>query len=109
MDATTRKPLQIQSISVGTPIANSSDCRVGLRPTMERVTMSTFDNPFDPQRRLNQEGCCCGRHVSQIEHDREAAALQCAAVESEENAMRAWSPPRSCARCFRRTPRAAHS
>src|SRR5262245_11432585 len=47
---------------------------------MERVTMSTFDNPFDPDRRLYR-GCSCGRHVSQIEHDRDQPALQCAAVE----------------------------
>jgi nitrate/nitrite transport system substrate-binding protein len=46
--------------------------------------MSTFDNPFDPRNRLNRSGCSCGRHVSQIEHDRDAAqALQCAPVESK--------------------------
>jgi nitrate/nitrite transport system substrate-binding protein len=31
--------------------------------------MSTFDNPFDPARRL-RAGCACGRHASQEEHDR---------------------------------------
>src|SRR4029453_12383021 len=47
--------------------------------------MSTFDNPFDPSRSLNSNGCTCGRHVSQAEHERDASAqLQCAAVESEE-------------------------
>jgi nitrate/nitrite transport system substrate-binding protein len=45
--------------------------------------MSTFDNPFDAQRRLNRLGCSCGQHVSQSEHDRDAQ-LQCAAVESED-------------------------
>jgi nitrate/nitrite transport system substrate-binding protein len=45
--------------------------------------MSTFDNPFDAQRRLNRLGCSCGRHGSQGEHDRDAQ-LQCAAVESED-------------------------
>jgi nitrate/nitrite transport system substrate-binding protein len=45
--------------------------------------MSTFDNPFDAQRRLNRLGCSCGRHASQGEHDRDAQ-LQCAAVESED-------------------------
>ncbi len=45
--------------------------------------MSTFDNPFDPSRRLNSTGCSCGRHVSEAEHAREAQ-LQCAPVESEE-------------------------
>src|SRR5216683_1198930 len=52
---------------------------------MERVPMSTFDDPFDPRRRLNRSGCSCGRHVSQIEHDRDAAlALQCVEAGSEE-------------------------
>jgi nitrate/nitrite transport system substrate-binding protein len=51
---------------------------------MERVPMSTFDNPFDPQRRLNRSGCSCGRHLDQVVHDREAAAqLQCAPVASQ--------------------------
>ena len=45
--------------------------------------MSTFDNPFDPQRRLNRSGCSCGRHATQGDHEREAQ-LQCAAVESED-------------------------
>ena len=35
--------------------------------------MSTFDNPFDPNRRLSSRGCNCGRHSSAAEHD---AALQ---------------------------------
>ena len=47
--------------------------------------MSTFDNPFDPSRSLNGSGCACGRHVSQAEHERDAARqLQCVAVESED-------------------------
>lgn len=41
--------------------------------------MSTFDNPFDPARRL-RAGCPCGQHASVGEHD---ASLQCAAPESE--------------------------
>ncbi len=45
--------------------------------------MSTFDNPFDPRNRLS--GCSCGRHRSQIEHDRTAEpALQNSPVENEE-------------------------
>jgi nitrate/nitrite transport system substrate-binding protein len=45
--------------------------------------MSTFDNPFDPKNRLSE--CSCGRHRSQIEHDRESGpALQCSPVESED-------------------------
>src|SRR5262249_62414231 len=47
--------------------------------------MSTFDNPFDASRSLNGSGCACGRHVSQAEHDRDAARqLGWAAVESED-------------------------
>src|SRR5262252_3039544 len=51
--------------------------------TLERADMSTFDNPFDPERRLNRTGCSCGRHRSQAEHDAQLQ-LQCVAVESEE-------------------------
>jgi nitrate/nitrite transport system substrate-binding protein len=44
--------------------------------------MSTFDNPFDPERRL---GCACGHHVDQVAHERDAQLpLQCAAVASED-------------------------
>ena len=51
--------------------------------------MSTFDNPFDPKRRLTSEGCACGRHVSQLEHDRDAApALQCTPADSSSNEKR---------------------
>src|SRR6201747_1550064 len=47
--------------------------------------MSTFDNPFDSKQGLNRSGCACGRHVSQIEHERDAApGLQCTPVESED-------------------------
>jgi nitrate/nitrite transport system substrate-binding protein len=53
--------------------------------TMERVPMSTFDDPFDPQRRLYRSGCTCGGHVDQLAHDRDpATALQCVEVQSEE-------------------------
>ena len=51
--------------------------------------MSTFDNPFDPQRRLNRSGCACGRHASQAEHDYDAQRqLQCAPVESQSDEKR---------------------
>jgi nitrate/nitrite transport system substrate-binding protein len=44
--------------------------------------MSTFDNPFDPERRL---GCARGHHVDQVAHERDAQLqLQCAAVASED-------------------------
>src|SRR5258706_659946 len=72
--------------------------------------MSTFDNPFDPKRGLNRSGCACGRHVSQIEHERDAApALQCTPVESEDKryqgvvasaVMRAVFPQDAARRAF---------
>src|SRR4249919_3584505 len=51
---------------------------------MERAAMSSFDNPFDPDRRLARAGCGCGAHRSQAEHDAARRQLQCAAVESED-------------------------
>src|SRR5262249_49579276 len=53
---------------------------------MERAAMSTFDNPFDPESRLNR-GCACGRHGSEAEHD-DAARLHCAAVERQSEEKR---------------------
>jgi nitrate/nitrite transport system substrate-binding protein len=77
---------------------------------MERVTMSTFDNPFDAKRRLNNSGCACGRHVSELEHERDVQAqLQCVKVESEEKryenvvasaVMRAMFPKDGARRAF---------
>src|SRR4051794_23038232 len=49
--------------------------------------MSTFDNPFDANRRLHSAGCACGRHVSAAEHEREQQ-LQCVPVESTTEAKR---------------------
>jgi nitrate/nitrite transport system substrate-binding protein len=46
--------------------------------------MSTFDNPFDPDRRL-RTGCACGLHSSQAEHESESRRqLQCLPVERED-------------------------
>ena len=45
--------------------------------------MSTFDSPFDPERRLDRTGCSCGRHRSKAEHDAQPP-LQCAPTESED-------------------------
>ncbi|BAT58996.1 bicarbonate transport ATP-binding protein CmpC [Variibacter gotjawalensis] len=45
--------------------------------------MSTFDDPFDANRRLRAEGCSCGLHASEAEH-RRSSQLQCVPVESEE-------------------------
>jgi ABC-type sugar transport system ATPase subunit len=53
---------------------------------MERAAMSTFDNPFDAERRLNRAGCTCGRHRSQAEHESEAQRqLSCASVQRMES------------------------
>jgi len=70
--------------------------------------MSTFDDPFDPHRRL--KGCACGRHANQAEHEQDAARqLQCAAVESEDKryegvvasaVMRAVFPQDAARRAF---------
>jgi nitrate/nitrite transport system substrate-binding protein len=75
--------------------------------------MSTFDNPFDPKRRLSSTGCHCGRHASQVEHEREhdrEAALQltCAPVSEEKQyegvvasaVMRAIFPQDATRRAF---------
>jgi nitrate/nitrite transport system substrate-binding protein len=51
--------------------------------------MSMFDNPFDPRNRFTRSGCSCGRHVSQVEHERGAPpSLQCAPVESRSEEQR---------------------
>ena len=48
--------------------------------------MSTFDNPFDPKRELASTGCSCGRHINQVEHERDAIRqLQCEPVEAPQS------------------------
>src|SRR5690242_3103923 len=46
--------------------------------------MSTFDDPFDPDRVLKRSGCVCGQHRSVAEHEQAALALRCEEVASEE-------------------------
>jgi nitrate/nitrite transport system substrate-binding protein len=46
--------------------------------------MSTFDNPFDPNRRLRAGGCSCGQHVSEAEHEHAALALRCEPQPTED-------------------------
>ena len=53
--------------------------------------MSTFDNPFDPNRRLHAGGCSCGQHLSEAEHQ---AAQRCSC-----------SPPRERGQTLRRRRR----
>src|SRR5262252_6825849 len=76
--------------------------------TPERAAMSTFDNPFDPERRLDRTGCSCGRHRSQAEHNAQLA-LQCAPVGNEDKryqgvvasaVMRAVFPKDAARRAF---------
>jgi nitrate/nitrite transport system substrate-binding protein len=69
--------------------------------------MGTFGAPFDSDRKLTA-GCCCGRHVTQREHD--AQVLQCAVVpDSDEKRyqgvvasaiMRAMFPKDGARRAF---------
>src|SRR3984893_11895753 len=76
----------------------------------ELAGMSTFDNPFDPKRRLNRSGCGCGQHRSQAEHDSEAQRqVECENVEREQTryegvvasaVMRAVFPRESARRAF---------
>lgn len=73
--------------------------------------MSTFDEPFDADRRLNHSGCSCGRHVSEAEHEQAAGLALRAARESEEKryegvvasaVMRAMFPQDQARRAFLR-------
>ena len=72
--------------------------------------MSTFDNPFDPDRRLDRTGCACGR-ASQPGRARAMRSGSCSAraVESEEQryegvvasaVMRAVFPQDAARRAF---------
>jgi nitrate/nitrite transport system substrate-binding protein len=38
--------------------------------------MSSFDNPFDPEITLHRQGCSCGHHATQQQHDAEAAEYE---------------------------------
>src|SRR3982074_857479 len=46
--------------------------------------MSTFDDPFDADRKLSRSGCVCGQHRSPGEHDQAALTLRCEPVPTEE-------------------------
>src|SRR5689334_20856539 len=48
-------------------------------------SMSTFDNPFDPNRRLHSTGCSCGLHVSEAEHFRAEQLQVQPAIDNEAN------------------------
>ncbi|MGE4218292.1 MAG: CmpA/NrtA family ABC transporter substrate-binding protein [Alphaproteobacteria bacterium] len=44
--------------------------------------MSTFDDPFDANRPLHSQGCSCGAHASQAEHDADTESNYRRVVES---------------------------
>ena len=71
--------------------------------------MSSFDNPFDPDRRLAPTGCACGAHRSQAEHDDAQRQLQCAAVESEDQRYQGVVASAVMRALFPRDARDAHS
>src|ERR1700680_4897640 len=78
--------------------------------------MSTFDNPFDPDRGLRSSGCSCGRHVSEAEHEAAAQLQIQASVDSEQKryegvvasaVMRAMFPRDAARRAFLKSVGAA--
>jgi len=61
--------------------------------------MSTFDNPFDPARRL-RSGCSCGRHASEAGHKAAADADQRVEDVVAAAVMRAMFPRDAMRRAF---------
>jgi nitrate/nitrite transport system substrate-binding protein len=57
---------------------------------LRRCTMSAFDDPFDPEVKLASQGCSCGRHSSQTEHQLDEDARIGRVVET--TVMRALFP-----------------
>jgi nitrate/nitrite transport system substrate-binding protein len=71
--------------------------------------MSTFDDPFDADRKLSRSSCICGQHRSADEHDQAALTLRCEPVPSDEKryegvvasaVMRAVFPKDAARRAF---------
>src|SRR3982074_2103146 len=71
--------------------------------------MSTFDDPFDADRKLSRSGCVCGQHRSAAEHDHATLMLRCEPVPTEEQryegvvasaVMRAMFPKDAARRAF---------
>ena len=60
--------------------------------------MATFDNPFNPDRKLRTHGCACGAHASQADHDLAVADQSKRVVESA--IMRAIFPKDAERRAF---------
>src|SRR4051812_32536437 len=55
-----------------------------IRHHAKELRMSTFDDPFDADRRLSRSGCACGQHGSSDEHERAALKLRCEPVPTEQ-------------------------
>src|SRR6266571_7744559 len=71
--------------------------------------MSTFDNPFDPNRSLRTVGCRCGQHVSEAAHEHATLALRCEPAPNDEKryegvvasaVVRAMFPKNAARRAF---------
>src|SRR5216684_8320133 len=71
--------------------------------------MSTFDDPFDADRKLSRSGCVCGQHGSAAEHDSAALMMRCEPVETDAQryesvvasaVMRAMFPKDAARRAF---------
>src|SRR6202158_1292906 len=71
--------------------------------------MSTFDNPFDPDRGLRSFGCSCGQHASEAEREAAAQLQIRSSIESEQRrfegvvasaVMRAMFPKDAARRAF---------
>src|SRR3954462_1384722 len=78
--------------------------------------MSTFDNPFDPDRRLHASGCACGQHGSEAEHHALTQTHRQVSVASEQTryegvvasaVMRAMVPKDAARRAFLKSVGAA--
>src|SRR5438309_7635872 len=78
--------------------------------------MSTFDNPFDPDRRLHASGCACGQHGSKAEHHALTQTHRQVSVASEQTryegvvasaVMRAMFPKDAARRAFLKSVGAA--
>jgi hypothetical protein len=110
---TKRLRLSANTLRHGTAIALFGG--VDTPPTGEQL-MSTFDNPFDPERSLRSNGCGCGRHASEAEHEAAAHLPIKASLESEQNryegvvasaVMRAMFPRDAARRAFLKSVAAA--
>src|SRR5258708_3757973 len=68
---------------------NSPDRGGARRPprsgVAKRRSMSTFDDPFDSERKLARAGCACGQHRTAAEHE-----LRCEPVASADSEVKRY-------------------